>query len=166
VIRRPGRGVVVQAWAVSGIVFLFAEAAGRLGLRGIAAVRAGLTPFEWLALVLLTAAFVYGEGVRALQRRWAPYVLTRIKRLRTEPRSVYRMAAPLYAMSLVGPPRSSVLRAWAGVAAIITAILVVSRFPDPWRGIVDLAVASALVWGGIALLVGAGRVMRARGGGT
>jgi hypothetical protein len=152
----------VQAWAVAGVVFLFAEAAWRLALRGVDAVRGGLTPFEWLALVLLTAAFVYGEGVRALQRRWVPYVLARIQRLRAERRLRYHLAAPLYAMSLIGPPRAAVVRAWAGVAAIISAVLIVSRLPDPWRGIVDSAVAAALVWGASALLYGAGRAFRDR----
>lgn len=158
-----GREVAVLAWAVGGVVFLFAEAAWRLGMRGVAAIRGGLTPFEWLALVLLTAAFVYGEGVRALQRRWVPYVLTRIEHLRTLPSVLYRAAAPLYAMGLVGPTPGSVARAWAGVAAIILAVLVVSRFPDPWRGIVDIAVASALVWGAVALMRGAVRTFGSRG---
>ncbi|HEX2165605.1 MAG TPA: hypothetical protein VHG09_00085 [Longimicrobiales bacterium] len=153
--------VAVQLWAAAGVVFLFAEAAWRLALRGIAAVSRGLQPFEWLALVLLTAAFVYGEGVRALQRRWVPWVLERIERLPAEQSLFYRVAAPLYAMSLVGPSRGAVLRAWAGVAAIVAAVLIVSRFPHPWRGIVDTAVAAALIWGAIALVRGAVRILRA-----
>lgn len=155
-----GTEFAVIGWAVGGVVFLFAEAAWRLGLRGVAAIRGGLTPFEWIALLLMTAAFVYGEGVRALQRRWVPHVLTRIERLRTEPSVPYRLAAPLYAMSLIGPTPGAVVRAWAGVAGIIVAVLVVSRFPDPWRGIVDIAVASALVWGALVLIRGAVRMFR------
>ncbi|MGH7464372.1 MAG: hypothetical protein ACREK1_04295 [Longimicrobiales bacterium] len=151
----------MQVWAVAGVVTLFGEAAWRLALRGITTMRAGLTPFEWLALAALVAAFVYGEGVRALQRRWVPYVLARVERLRMEPVLRYRLAAPLYAMSLMGPPRGAARRAWAGVAAIVFAVLLVSRLPDPWRGIVDLAVAAALVWGAIALLHGATRALRA-----
>ncbi|MGH7447878.1 MAG: hypothetical protein ACRELT_09990, partial [Longimicrobiales bacterium] len=87
----------MQVWAVAGVVTLFGEAAWRLALRGITTMRAGLTPFEWLALAALVAAFVYGEGVRALQRRWVPYVLARVERLRMEPVLRYRLAAPLYA---------------------------------------------------------------------
>lgn len=153
-------------WAAAGIIFLFGEAAWRLGARGTAAIRGGLTTFEWLALAVLVVLFVYGEGVRALQRRWVPYVLARMHRLRAERRTAYRVAAPLYAMSLIGPPRAAAVRAWAGVAAIIAAVVIVSRFPDPWRGIVDLAVAAALVWGAIALLIGATRLVRAGAGAT
>lgn len=152
----------MSAWAIAGVVFLFAEAAWRLGARGVEVVRGGLTPFEWLALVAITATFLYGEGYRALQRKWVPYVLARAERLRAEPRLRYRVAAPLYAMSLIDPVRSAVLRAWAGVAAIVLAVLIVSRLPDPWRGIVDVAVAAALVWGASALLYGAGRAHRER----
>lgn len=151
--------MAVQIWAVAGVVFLFAEAALRLAARGVATVRGGLAPLEWVVLIALTAAFVYGEGIMALQRKWVPYVLARVERLRAEPLLVYRIAAPLYAMSFIGPPRRSVLRAWAGVTAIIMAVLIVSRFPEPWRGIVDIAVASALTWGALALVHGAVRTL-------
>lgn len=159
------RDVAVQAWAVAGVVFLFGEAAWRLGMRGLATVRGGLSTFEWIALILLTAVFVYGEGYRALQRKWVPYVLARVARLRTERFLPWRIGAPFYAMSLIGPTRRTALRAWAGVAAIITAVLIVSRFPEPWRGIVDIAVAAALVWGAVALVYGALRMLRGGNGG-
>lgn len=153
--------VVVQVWAAGGVVFLFGEAAWRLGARGITAVRGGLTAFEWIALAVITGVFVYGEGVRALQRRWVPWVLDRVDRLRSEPFLPWGAAGPLYAMSLVGRSTASVLRAWTGVAAIVLAVLIVSRLPDPWRGIVDVGVAAALVWGAITLLHGAIRTIRA-----
>lgn len=159
--ERSRSGTLTQAWAVAGVAVILADATWRLGLRGAAAVRDGLDPLEWLALVLLTAAFVYGEGVRALQRRWIPYVLARILQLRGHVPRVYRVLAPLYAFGIIGPPRRSLLRAWAGVAAIIAAVVIVSRFPDPWRGIVDLAVASALLWGVIVLVYNGARMVRA-----
>ena len=154
----------VQIWAVVGVVFLFGEAAWRLGLRGLAAIRGGLSPLEWIALALVTAVFVYGEGVRALQRKWVPFVLRRIDRLPAERPWRYRAAAPLYAMGLMGPPASGRLRAWAGVAAIVAAVLIVSRLPDPWRGIIDTGVAAALVWGASALVLGAVRQGRGADG--
>lgn len=158
------RDVAVQAWAVAGVVFLFGEAAWRLGMRGVATVQGGLSTSEWAALMLLTAVFVYGEGYRALQRKWVPYVLARVARLRTERFLPWRIGAPLYAMSLIGPTWRTALRAWAGVAAIITAVLIVSRFPEPWRGIVDIAVAAALMWGAMALMYGALGMLRAGNG--
>jgi hypothetical protein len=136
-----------------GVVVLFATAVLRLGERGINAVRGGLTTGEWIALVMLTALFVYGEGVRALQRRWVPWVLDRLRMLDDEHRNWYRALAPLHAMGLIGAPARLLAAAWAGSFAIFLAVLVVSRFPDPWRGIVDFAVASALLWATLVLIV-------------
>lgn len=158
---RSRGGTLTQAWAVTGVAAIFADATWRLALRGIDAMHSGLDPLEWLALALLTAAFVYGEGVRALQRRWIPYVLARIVQLRDETAPVYVVLAPLYAIGVIGPPRASVVRAWAGVAGIVAAVVIVSRFPDPWRGIVDLAVATALLWGLIVLVYRGARTVRA-----
>jgi hypothetical protein len=140
-------------WAVAGVAALFARASWQLGQRGAATIAAGLHPVEWLALAVLTGLFVYGEGYRALQRKWVPHLYIRVGQLAGERSAAYRLLAPLYAMSLIGAAPKAMLRAWLGVAAIICAVLVVSRLPDPWRGMVDVAVASALVWGLAALLI-------------
>lgn len=146
----PGDGDPVAWWAIGGVLLLFASAALRLGVHGIATMRSGLAAGEWLALASLTLVFVYGEGVRALQRRYVPHVLRRVARLARE-RRLWRVLAPLYALSLVGGPRRTVLKAWAGTGAIVLAVIVVRSFPEPWRGIIDFAVAAALAWGAIAL---------------
>jgi hypothetical protein len=144
---------LARIWAVLGIAVLFSRAIWALGMRGLNTVAAGLEPAEWLVLAGMVGIFVYGEGFLALQRKWVPRVCCRIACLGRIPVTTrHRLLAPLYAMSLVGAPRRAVLRAWLGVAAIVTAVLLVSRFPDPWRGIVDVAVASALAWGLVAIL--------------
>jgi hypothetical protein len=58
-------------------------------------------------------------------------------------------------MSLVGAPRRTLARAWLGVALIVLAVLVVRSLPEPWRGIVDAAVAAALLVGLFAIVRGA-----------
>ena len=135
------------------MAMLFAQAFLRLGARGVSAMRGGLSALEWVALVVLTVVFVYGEGVRALQRRWVPHALTRLQDMPSQP-LIHRVLAPLYGMSLVGAPGRILALAWGGVVAIIVAVLIVSRFPDPWRGITDFAVAAALAWASVALVVG------------
>jgi hypothetical protein len=145
-------GQVAAVWGVAGVAVLFARASWQLGQRGATTLAAGLQPVEWLALAVLTAVFVYGEGYRALQRKWIPHMCARVVLLTVERAAVYRLLAPAYAMSLVGAAPRAMLRAWLGVAAIVGAVFVVSRLPDPWRGIVDVAVASALAWGLVALL--------------
>ncbi|MDZ7779050.1 MAG: hypothetical protein U5R14_03810 [Gemmatimonadota bacterium] len=142
---RPA-GVVAVAWTLVGVSGLFAFAVLRLGGRGVRTILEGLAPGQWLVLLVLTFAFVYGEGVMSLQRRWVPRLIERARSLRDERRAL-QVLAPLYGLSLVGAPAKRLLRAWLGTFAIITAVLTVRTFPDPWRGIVDFAVAGALVWG-------------------
>ena len=115
-------------------------------------MRGGLDPVEWVAFLLLAAAFVYGEGVRALGRRWVPAVVARARELGPQSPLWQRVLAPLYAMSLVGASRVVLARAWVGVALIVLAVLVVRALPDPWRGIVDGAVALALSWGLVVIV--------------
>ncbi len=144
--------VVVSAWTLIGVAALFASAIYRLGTRGVATIQAGLGWGEWSVLVLLTVAFVYGEGFRALDRRWVPKLIERALLLRDDQRLFVRLLAPLYGLSLVGTGRDDLIRGWLLTAAILGAVLIVRTLPDPWRGIVDFAVAAALAWGLVAIL--------------
>lgn len=149
-IRRTPLGNIAVLWALAGVAGLFASAVVRLGGRGIETIVDGLAPVQWAALALLTLIMVYGEGVVALQRRWVPRLIERARALRDE-RFGLQLLAPLYGLSLVGAPVPRLIRAWLGTAAIVTAILVVRSLPDPWRGIVDFAVAAALCWGLVSI---------------
>lgn len=110
-------------------------------------IAAGLNPLEWLALVVVAFAFAYGEGVRALAYRWVPTMDLRARELGLQARLHHRLLAPLYAMSLIGAPTRTLLRAWSGVALIVAAVLIVRVLPEPWRGIIDFGVAIALTIG-------------------
>ena len=123
----------------------------QLGRRAFVTVSHGLEPLEWLALAIVTIGFVYGEGVRALERRWVPRMVTRAAELNPGAPRLHRVFAPLYAMSLIGAERGPVVRAWLGAAAIVVAVLVVRGLPEPWRGIIDAGVGAALLWGLLAI---------------
>ena len=153
-------GAAAAAWALTGVVLLFGFAVMRLGRQGFETLQAGLSPGEWAALLLLTLVFLFGEGWGALQRVWVPRLVRRASMLRKEGRLHHRILAPLYGMSLIGASRKSQARAWLGTLAIVTAIVVVRTFPEPWRGITDLAVASALIWGLGAVVVEGRRAFR------
>ena len=131
---------------------MFASSIYRLGTRGVVTIQAGLGWGEWSMLVLLTVAFVYGEGFRVLDRRWVPSVVERALLVRDDPRLLVRLLAPLYGLSLVGARRDDLIRGWLLATAILSAVLIVRALPDPWRGIVDFAVAAALAWGLVAIL--------------
>jgi hypothetical protein len=148
------------AWGLVGIAATFADAIARLSARAQLELRGGLAPWHWLALVLLVIALGYLEGVRALQRRFVPSVIARATELPVQPSAAYRLAAPLYVVSLIGAPRRARVHAGLGVAAIIACVVAVRQLPAPWRGIVDAAVAVALGWGLGALIVAACRTWR------
>ncbi|MDH3424525.1 MAG: hypothetical protein OEN00_16135, partial [Gemmatimonadota bacterium] len=97
-------------------------------------------------------AFVYGEGVRALGRRWVPDVIDRARRLRSDPSRLMRLSGPLYGLRLVGRDRVALFWGWFTTVAIVVAVFVVRALPEPWRGIVDFAVAGALMWALIVIV--------------
>ena len=144
-------GAVVSGWTVLGVAAILAWAVYRLGGRGLDVIQQGLDGFEWLVLVVLTTGFVYGEGVRSLDRKWVPSVVERARRLR-EKSVLLWILAPLYGLSLVGTERKELVRGWLGTSAIVAMVLLVRAFPAPWRGIIDFAVAAALSWGVVAIL--------------
>lgn len=139
--------MLVTTWALTGVALLFGYAVVRLGIRGIQTILAGLEAGEWAALLVLTALFVWGEGIRALQQRYMPFVIERARSLPRERSGLYHVLAPFYAMALIGARRGLLVKAWAGTAAIAVAVVLVAALPPPWRGIVDFAVAAALAWG-------------------
>lgn len=149
---RRWRQVVAPAWAVIGVSILFATASYRLGERGVSVIRGGLGGWEWMALAGLTLVFVYGEGFLALDRKWVPGLMRRARELKDERSFLLRLFAPLYGLSLIGAPPARLLLSWLGTLAIVGAVLIIRLLPDPWRGIVDFAVAAALAWGLVAIL--------------
>jgi hypothetical protein len=154
------RELAITTWAVSGVGLFFVEAVARLGARTVRLLRGGLDTTGWVALVVVVALFCYGEGYRALQRRFVPHVIARAVAFGTTGSGCLPLlGAPLHAMSLVGASRRDLVRAWVGVGLIVMAIVVVRALPAPWRGIVDAGVTAALAWGLVALGRGLVRVL-------
>lgn len=160
--RTPGdaRAMLVAGWALLGLCALFGQAIVRLGARAFDTIAAGLTPAQWALLVGLTAVFVYTEGIRGIQGRFAPRVAARLHELMRRRRLHWDLLGPLYLLSLVGAPPRSMLRAWAGVFAIVAAVMIVRTFVEPWRGITDFAVVTALSWGLVAVVIQSVRSLR------
>jgi len=154
------RGAAAFVWALVGVTSIFLISIYRLGQRGIQTVTGGLTPVEWGALVVLTAVFVYTEGHRAIQKRFTPHMIDRLRELRATQSLLDVVLAPFYALTLFNAPRRAMIRTWAGVTAIVAMIFIVRAFPEPWRGITDLAVSVALTWGLTAIILATARMQR------
>ncbi|MDT8369615.1 MAG: hypothetical protein RQ745_10445 [Longimicrobiales bacterium] len=149
---------LARGWAVVGVVALLLRSAISLAGTGWSTtVARGLSPWEWVGLCAVVGLFVWGEGVRALARVWVPFVMGRVRALGapgTSPRSELRYAlAPLWVVGLVASERRILARAWTAVTAIVIAILLVRRTPDPWRGMIQLGVSGALLVGAATLAV-------------
>ena len=54
------------------------------------------------------------------------------------------LLAPLYVLRLVHAERAELARAWLAIALITLAVLIVRELPEPYRGMIDGAVAAAL----------------------
>ena len=142
----------IFAWGTLGIGATFVEAIVRLAARAGAQLSGEVSPGQWLALAVLVVAMAYIEGYRALQRRFAPSVVARATEAADSGRTMWAILAPIYAISLIGAPGRTIARSAFGVVMIGVSVHLVRALPAPWRGIVDAAVAVALVWGLIALL--------------
>jgi hypothetical protein len=142
------------------VAVTFAEAIYRLGARALATLQVGLSPTQWVALLLSVSLFGYGEGYRALHLRFVPKLLERAQRLCAAPRTpVEALLAPLHALGLVHATRSTRVQAWLSVALIVLAVLAVRTLPEPWRGVIDAGVAVALCIGLGSLTLGSARAL-------
>ena len=147
------RSRLIFAYAVLAVAATFVEAVYRLLHRAAAALDGRLDARLGAALAVSVAVFTWFEGHRALQGRFVPHVVERgLGAGRALQGCFPVLLAPLYALSLYRAPARSMARAWAGIAAIVCAVLVVRQLPEPWRAVVDAGVAAALAWGGVALL--------------
>lgn len=158
-------------WSVSSfglfvVAVTLAEASLRLGARALVTVHAGLSLQEYAWLFVSVAAFGYGEGYRALHRRFVPHVIERaIELARSELRGVRGFAlSGLYVLCLVHAERRVLLKAWLSVALIVCAVVIVKALPEPYRGIIDAGVAVALGIGLGSLILGYVAAVRSKRG--
>lgn len=141
------RHLGLAIWAVAGVAATLLDSIGRLTQRAVATLGELDAAWQWGVLLALAAAFAYLEGYRALHRQFAPAVVARSLAVADAGRAWQRVLAPLYAMSLIGDRPRALARAWLIVAVIAGSVVAVRALPEPWRGIVDAAVAVALAIG-------------------
>jgi hypothetical protein len=161
--RAPNWSIATFGLAVHAI--LLGEASYRLAERALLTVHQGLSLPQWLLMLLSIAAFGYGEGYRALHRRFFPHVIARASELAHREKRVRDwLIAPLYVVSMVQADKRALVRAWIGALLIVCAILIVRALPEPFRGIVDAGVAVALAIGLGSLIFGYVATVRSKRG--
>lgn len=156
----------VSTFGLAVVAITLAEASLRLGARALITLHSGLTLAEYALFFLSVAAFGYGEGYRALHRRFVPHVIERaILLARSDMRGPRGFAlAPLYVLCLALASRRELVKAWVSVALIVCAVVIVKALPEPYRGIIDAGVAVALGIGLGSLIVGFVAAVRSKRG--
>jgi hypothetical protein len=119
-----------------------------------------MAAWHWALAAGWIAALCFFQGYLGLQRGFSSRIVLRADYLAHNPRLVDGALAPLFCMGLVNASRRRRIAGWATVAVMVALVIVVSRLPQPWRGLVDAGVAAGLVWGLVALVVFALRATR------
>ena len=145
--------ILAPLWALGGICLLLGSAIYRLTPRALEAFEGGLTPWQWVVLVVWTLFMGVGEGYRGFQKKFSPRTAARIRYLRDHPTLLRTLFAPVVGMGYVHATRKVRITAISLTLGIIVLVLLVSRCPQPWRGIIDFGVVFGLTWGTISLLI-------------
>jgi hypothetical protein len=109
--------------------------------------------FQWTVLFCNVIFMAYCEGYRGFQQSFSPRVAARILYLSKSATFFNGLLAPLFCIGYFGSNQRRQITSLVVTLTIMLVIMVVSRFPQPWRGIVDAGVMIGLVWGMISLLV-------------
>lgn len=150
---KAGWGVFGAIWGISGVVALLMYAVVRLTPIAAEALDGSLGSLHYLGILASLVFFGYTEGYRAFQKQFAPRVVARALSLldhATVPRVVL---APAFAMGYFGATRRRMIASWLLTAGIIVLIQLVGMVAQPWRGIIDLGVVVALLWGAAAIFI-------------
>jgi hypothetical protein len=149
-------------WGVLGVVLLLLQAVIKLTLIAVDpfVTGRGLTPFEWAVCVAWIGLSLYSEGYRGFQKAFVPRVVARAFHLASQPRPLFVVFAPAFAMALFHARPKRLVVSWMVVGLIALAVVAVRHLPVPWRSIVDIGVVAGLVWGLASLLVTFARALR------
>jgi hypothetical protein len=150
------------AWGIAGIAAVLVYAALTLGGHAARAMAAGLGPVEWLLMLANAIFMAWAEGYRGFQQRFSPRVAARALDLYDYPTLPRLLLAPLFCAGYFGATARLRRTIWIGTALIVLAVLVFSRLPQPWRGILDAGVMVGLLWGTTSLLAAAWTTFRLR----
>ncbi|NKC15444.1 MAG: hypothetical protein GKR94_25595 [Gammaproteobacteria bacterium] len=153
-------------WGVLGVVAMLVYAVCRLSLVAAEAFQFSLTAWQWLLLIANTAFMAHAEGFKGFQRSFSPRVVARAAHLRTSPRLVRVVLAPLFCMGYFAASRRRLISTYGLTLLIAVFITVLQYLSQPWRGLLDAGVVVGLTWGIISIVLLTGRAVRAGSAGA
>ncbi|MCP3980733.1 MAG: hypothetical protein GY716_15635 [bacterium] len=146
-------GSIAAVWGILGVVGILGWAIVRLAPIAAGAFDHTLEWYHWATLLIFLAFMLYSEGYRGFQRSFSPRVAERAGLLRKSPTPLNAILAPLYCIGYFNSSRRIKLTVYILTSAIVVMILIVHRFSQPWRGIVDVGVLAGLSYGIVSTLV-------------
>ncbi len=145
-------GIIGAVWGIVGVLALLGSAVYRLAKIGLAAFSSDFRWHHWAALVVIVLVMAYAEGYRAFQQRFSPRVAARARYLKSHPRFLHVLLAPLFCMGFFYATKRRKITSFSVTLGIIALVIAVRMLPQPWRGMIDLGVVVGLGWGIVSLL--------------
>lgn len=139
-------------WGVTGVCLILLFAVYRLTQITVDAFEFTLVWYHWLVLIVNVVFMAHSEGYKGFQKGFSPRVVARAGYLRSNPRPLHVLLAPLFCMGFFHATRRRMITAYAMSFAIILLILIFNQISQPWRGILDAGVVVGLCWGVMSIL--------------
>lgn len=146
-----GMNTMGRLWGLVGVTAFLSSAVVRLW-PSWSEIATANGPVAYAALALLLPALLYLEAYRGFYLGFGPRVVSRSKTLTSGTRFVYRLFAPLYCMGFIGSSLGRKLRLTLLTLCIAGLVFWVRELPQPWRWVIDLSVAVALLGGSLSIL--------------
>ncbi|MEO7364563.1 MAG: hypothetical protein ABIV43_03595 [Candidatus Saccharimonadales bacterium] len=135
------------AWGLIGFTALIVSALYRLLPHVADAFTAGITPLQWLVVLVWSAVMVYSEGYKGFQKQFSPRFAARAFHLSQLPSLLPQLLAPLYCVGYIYAPKKRKIVSWSLTTGVVLLIIIVRLVPQPWRGIIDTGVILGLAYG-------------------
>lgn len=153
-------GKLGAVWGVLGVGLLLGSAVYRLTQGALASFAEPLGTVHYVAYAVSVVLMGYTEGYKAFQKQFSPRVIARARYLADHPTVTRVLLAPLFCMGFFHATKKRLIVSYALSAGVVLLIVLVRQLSQPWRGIVDVGVVFALLWGVGAMLVFAIRALK------
>ena len=124
----------------------------RLAPIAFALENATMGVLHWFALVFSVVYMAYAEGYKGFHLGFAPRVVIRATYLKSNPRLLHVILAPLFCMGYIYATNKRKLLSIGLTTLIICFVMIARLLPQPWRGIVDAGVVVGLGMGVVSIL--------------
>ena len=145
-------GTIGAIWGIIGWVALIGYAVYKLSIPIREIIPAELEWYHWTVMVLFTVGLFYFKGYRAFQQVIAPRIAVRARYIRSHPRLLWLLLAPLFSMGYFHIARRKQIVTFVMTVTMVALIILVRQLPDPWRGIVDVSIFVSLGWGIVCII--------------